>query len=306
MTMRAALSIVLLAGVYAGADVSHAEPAAAASAQPSLVSVMAELGPVLAQQRKVQGFPVLSPAQLAKAERGELVVREQAVAGAEVPRLTMATVMPYPVEAVYLVLGDLKAHADFIPTLDHSVILTQADRGMVREAFQFMGAPYPAQDRGWILRMENNRALYEASGGRYWEMPWTMMGEEYQTFLSGTLAGSGPIPAGLSREDLEDATTPRYGVGAWVLVPLGPNRTYVEYDSFTDPNANTIERGLASALGTKVQAGMFRALEPLADAYTQGKKKTTSVLVDMQGGSSNGLLDHLKQLLSSSPNTAGR
>ena len=299
MSPTRASSLLLAASLTIGSGlVSAQEPV---ETTPDLSSVMAELAPIIAKHTAAIGYPALSSSELARAQRGELVIRETKVSGAPLPRLTMATVMPYPVEAMYLVLGDLTAHADFVPQLDHSVILKNSKAGMVREAFQYMGAPYPAQDRGWINKMENNTGLYAASGGRVWQLPWSMQCEEYKVWLQTAVSTQTlPTIVPVDLDDLQDATVPNFGGGAWTLVPLGQAATYVRYDAFTDPNPNSIEKGFVSALGTKVQTGMFSDLAPLAAAYADGRQRTSDILVDMQGKSSKGLIEALRKLRAAS------
>lgn len=303
-----ALALLLTSAATSPLLAQTAAPAAPAPVthrqQVDLVETLKRLEPTVKAQGLTKDFPRLSDAELRRAQAGELVIREIPT-NTPVPKTTVASVLPYPVEAVYLVLADPSAHVRFIPELDHSVVLAQTQAGMVWEAFQFMTVPYPAQNRGWVTRMEKNKRLYESTQGMYWEISWRMEEDRYQAFVKSALT-NGPeatkLPAALSPDTLEDATTPVFGRGSWVLIPLSDSTTYVEYNSFTDPNANMVERGVSEVLATRIQQGMFKAIAPLAEAYAEGRVRTTNVRVDMQGQSSRALLDQLKAL-STSPTT---
>ena len=113
-------------------------PSSAWAAEPSeeaLLTLMTELRPIAQQHRGLKGFKPLSEAQLRQAARGEVVVQEMALKGSTVPRVTLATVMEMPIEALYLVIGDAEKQTAWIPQLDHSVLLSH---GLTRQNLQMM------------------------------------------------------------------------------------------------------------------------------------------------------------------------
>ena len=85
--------------------------------------------------------------------------------------------------------------------------------------YQHLVLPFPLSDRHWVIRVRNNRPLYEASQGKLCERSWDL---DHRG--TGALAD---LPAELNK-DLDDIIWTPVNDGGWLLVSVG-DATLVAY-----------------------------------------------------------------------------
>jgi len=126
-----------------------------------------------------------------------------------------------PIEQVWQGLVSENEHAGATP-VSVSKVIKGAPYSDGRMLFQYMPLPI-VTDRWWVVTLRHNKQLYDASGGRMWEVHWT--DDSNPSHLAGT------PNAEVAAQGMPVAWTK----GAWLLVRLKDDRTLVEYFAWSDP-----------------------------------------------------------------------
>ena len=90
--------------------------------------------------------------------------------------------------------------------------------------YQHINLPWPIRDRHWVIAVENNVELADASDGRVWERQWQLHDRGRQ--LLGSAYADGTI-VGLTERQLEKSIYLPTNRGSWTVLDLGQNRTLI-------------------------------------------------------------------------------
>lgn len=165
---------------------------------------------------RVSRFDATPPPELwekAVEEPGEIMVSREGKAGHALALVEL------PVERLWKAINDEDHQAGFL--VDESRVVAGTPRGRSRLLLQAMSRL--GVGRFWVDRVEMSRELYEASGGRLWELTWK------DDFQAVDLESS-PI-----REVAAEHRPVEWTRGAWLFVPLGPECTWIDYYVESDP-----------------------------------------------------------------------
>jgi len=184
-----------------------------------------------ARRERAQEIPDIPADAYTRALGGEVVSGIEFVDGAKAGKGWGVMVYDAPVEAVWQAVNDEETYPGRMPLAVSKVVAGQKHRSG-RTLFQYMELPV-VNDRWWMVRVSHNAALYEASGGDYWESTWTAATDP--SLLQGT-----PYA-----EMLVDSVPVEFTTGAWLLVRLPDGRTLGEYWTWSDPGG-ALPAGLAS------------------------------------------------------------
>src|SRR5688500_13286661 len=110
---------------------------------------------------------------------------------------TGAVWLPVPVELAWVAVQD-PAHRPIGRAAAEERLPSEPSR---RRVYLKLALPWPLADRQWVAELTNNRALYDASGGRIWQRRWQ---------LADPSLAPAPDP---------DAVWVEENQGAWTLVP---------------------------------------------------------------------------------------
>ncbi len=103
-----------------------------------------------------------------------------------------------------------------------AVLAQGLDGSKVR--YQHINLPWPIKDRHWVIQVENNVDIAEASDGRIWERQWRLHSRGRQlidsAFTDGTIVG-------VTQRSLDRSVYLPTNRGSWTLFDLGQNRTLV-------------------------------------------------------------------------------
>ncbi len=97
--------------------------------------------------------------------------------------------------------------------------------------YQHYDVPPPFSDRHWVVVIENNPALYEASDGVVWERTWDLDSRNTEALLD--------VPPG-TVENPEEALWTPVNRGGWLLIPA-EGGTIVVYQVSSDIGGNIPE-----------------------------------------------------------------
>ena len=107
-------------------------------------------------------------------------------------------------------------------TFTRAVLAQGQDGSKVR--YQHINLPWPIKDRHWVIQVENNVDIAEASDGRIWERQWRLHSRGRQlidsAFTDGTIVG-------ITQRSLDRSVYLPTNRDSWTLFDLGQNRTLV-------------------------------------------------------------------------------
>jgi len=151
-----------------------------------------------------------------------------------------------PVDALWRALNDDDHHdeGDYLPLLDSRVIEGEA-AAPGRRTFQYFKKA--GIGRWWVNQLDFSSNLYRATDGRFWELSW-------QDVPDGWVDDEPPVEIDSDVPRLPDT------FGAWLLVPLAADCTFVEYTTDGEPG------GVVGALQFLVAKRSLRAtMEGMAE-----------------------------------------
>ena len=90
--------------------------------------------------------------------------------------------------------------------------------------YQHIDLPWPIRDRHWVIRVENNIDIADASSGLVWERRWEL--HAHGKKLIDSAHANGTI-VGLTRRSLDRSVYLPTNRGSWTLVDLGNGTTLV-------------------------------------------------------------------------------
>lgn len=199
--------------------------ASVAQAQcPPPSSILASLDELsLAAASRTQEFDLQPPRSLYKkaaANPDKVFVKNNGRLGQAV------TIVGLPIERLWMAVNDEDHYAQdgYIPVL-HSEVIGGSSRGQERVLFQYFKRA--GVGRWWIDQVEMSEELFVESDAVLWELRWWDLME---TRTEATL------PADLSQRLTDLGLSPiRASRGAWLMIPLDPECTLIEYVTYSDP-----------------------------------------------------------------------
>lgn len=207
--------------------------------------------------REGANAPALEASVYDRATAGETVTGIAFVDGVAAGRAWGVTVMDLDVVSVWMAINDNDGYVGQLANLTASQVIAGPAHGHGRLLFQRMDVPV-VRDRWWVVRESHNGELFRASEGAAWEVSWRSVA---QPSLDGDVAAL--TAGGQSVEWTE---------GAWLLVPLGPDRTLVEYYAWSDPGGS-LPAGPASRFATGAVSSLLSDME----AFARGKRTASRV-----------------------------
>jgi hypothetical protein len=213
--MRLPVVVVLPALALASA-LAAAEPCPGEAAiRERLARLMPERG-----ARTVQ-FGVAPPVELYERAAHEI---DRSVVRREGKTVQGVRITARPIEILWKALNDEPHHAiddgAYVP-VRHSEVVEGTPRGPSRLLFQYFKKA--GIGRWWVSRVEMSPELFRASEGALWELRW-------HDVIDSVDATRPPY----NSVSLDTAPLER-SYGAWLLVPLAPSCTLVEYFNHTEP-----------------------------------------------------------------------
>lgn len=184
----------------------------------------------------------------AAAEPGSVAVAREGKRGFAV------AFVPLPVERLWKAVNDEPHHGGAL--VDTSEVIGGTPRGAERLLLQSMERL--GVGRWWVDRVRMNRTLYEATGGRLWELVW----EDAFDRVSTDEPAVARLEARLRRVE--------WTRGAWLLAPVGEGCTLIDYFVWTDPGglASTFQFVGASTEIRRAVEGLVRlAREHVAEPH---------------------------------------
>ena len=164
--------------------------------------------------------PIRSLYEKAAAKPGKVAVRNAGKLGHAV------LVTDQPIENLWMAVNDEDHYAEdgYIPVL-HSEVIGGTPRGQDRVLFQYFKRA--GVGRWWIDQVVMSEELFAESDAQLWELRWWDL-METRTEQS--------LPADLSKRLTDLGLSPiRASRGAWLMIPLEPECTLIEYVTYSDP-----------------------------------------------------------------------
>lgn len=204
----------------------------------------------LTEAARTRAFGLQPPSSLyekAAAKPGKVAVKNDGKVGQAV------LVSDQPIETLWMAVNDEDHYAEdgYIPVL-HSEVIGGTPRGQDRVLFQYFKRA--GVGRWWIDQVVMSEELFADSDAQLWELRWwdvmeskgkESLHEEHAQSLNDL--GLSPIRA--SR-------------GAWLMIPIKPDCTLIEYVTYSDPGGFL---GLAQSLGaSRVIRDTLEGVEKLA------------------------------------------
>ena len=165
--------------------------------------------------------PEITEAQVEEALSGKIVSGVEVVMNIKAGKGYALAVIDAPIATIWRGITDEDHHAGHL-MVDVSKTVEGTPRRDQHTLFQYLNVPI-FSDRWWVVRQDFNEELYEASGGRVWEVAWTDRQQD-AAFI-----------ASLDPALIENGIPIRWAKGAWFLVDLGGERTLLEYHTWTHP-----------------------------------------------------------------------
>ena len=208
--------LLLLAGSLAALSVCAPRVEAGCPVPARIEAQLAEAG--LERAARTARFSTAPPQKLyrkAGKNVGEVVTSRDGKKGFGV------VVAEVPVEALWKAINDEDAHdeGEYLPT-NRSEVIGGTPRGAARRVFQ-AGARL-GLGRWWITNTMMSGELFEASGGLLWESAW-------EDDMKSVGSDTAPV------ENPPDLSPINFSRGAWLLVPLTEDCTFLEHFSWSDP-----------------------------------------------------------------------
>ena len=164
-----------------------------------------------------------------------------------------AAVVPVSIGLFWAALNDETRHPGYTP-IAYSELLSGRICGSGRHVLQYLPIPMIA-DRWWIGILTSNQKLMTASGGSLRELSW------------GSSVDVAEITTESGKKIIGQAEPIGFSKGAWFLVALDPQSTYLEYYLNTDPGGS-IPSSMAAMFATK---GVREAITAVQRFATEAK-----------------------------------
>ncbi len=165
--------------------------------------------------------PSISLDEIKAAFRGDVVAGIEVVENIKAGKGYALGVFDVPVQAIWRGVCDEDHHAKTLK-VDRSETVEGTPRAHGHTLYQYLDVPV-FSDRWWLVQMSFNSALYEASGGRAWELSW--VDRQKDKALRDRLGAN----------YTDDGVGVAWTKGAWFMVDIGGGRTFVEYHTWSDP-----------------------------------------------------------------------
>lgn len=185
-------------------------PAEAADKAPSgaeLEAAWASVAPALTEHGRVP-VPSLTSDQWAEVSAGKVVRWRQEVVGA-VDGAVGVGWLPHANEHIWVgALDDVHNHL----TEGLTEVWLEGTEPGHKVLYQHYDVPAPFADRHWVVVVEHNPDVFEATDGAVWERAWTL-DERGPSALEDVPSGTVPDP--------DEALWTPVNQGGWTLVPAG-------------------------------------------------------------------------------------
>lgn len=190
--------------------------------------------------------PALPASDRGRAAAGEIVTGLVAMPGSAARLGWGMAVVDVGIDRMFAALAD-DARKPQYSSLEATHQIGGAPCGDRRRVFQYLPMPV-VSDRWWVVDQAVNRDIHAASAGAVRETTWNS--------VQGDLALPPEVQV-LAAKGVRVAFTR----GAWFLVALAPDRTWVEYHAWSDPGgsvpASVASRFAASGIPDAIE-GMVR------------------------------------------------
>ncbi|MEN0063642.1 MAG: hypothetical protein AAGA48_15935 [Myxococcota bacterium] len=201
------------------------------------------------QLRTTKGAPIPGEGDLRKVANGNIVTG--LLSSKEGNRAYGVAIVPLSIGRFWAALNDETRHPGYT-AVEYSELLDGSVCREGRKVLQFLPIPVPfVAGRWWIGLPKPNQRVHSASGGAVREL----------AFSSSTDASLVRSPGG--QKVIRRAQPIGYSRGAWFLVALDENATYVEYYLHSDPGSG-VPTSMAAMFATKGVRNTIQAIQRFA------------------------------------------
>jgi len=168
-------------------------------------------------------LPPLTERQISQLQRGKVVrIREVPEEDDAPQRVVGLIATAHSKEALWLSLRD----RHWTAAAELTEVLLEGESSWPRIWYQHLDAPRPFADRHYVLRIEDNPGLAQATGGACWEHWWTLKDDGPE--VARLALASGRIP-GLDLAKTEGAVYVPVNDGAWLVCEVEGGQTVLGY-----------------------------------------------------------------------------
>jgi hypothetical protein len=204
--------------------------------------------------RVAKDAPKISDDDVRRAAAGTIVVSTRSVEGYNYPKAYGAALIDMSIGRFWAGLNDETRHPGYT-SISYSELLSGSICKSGRHILQFLDTPFPVTDRWWIGILTANATLMRESGGSVRELSWKSSVDPAEvTSASGKLMIAQGEPIASTK-------------GAWFLVAIDDDSTWLEYYSWSDPGSS-IPASIASSLVSK---GVRNNIAAITKFATEGK-----------------------------------
>lgn len=207
----------------------------------------------LLSQHGVHTVPSLSERQLEKLASGQPVVFLHDDGGAESIEHAVYAVDIIEAPRILVWLAMLGGTGERDTRYDRATIERDAIGGSTR--YQYFDLPWPIRDRHWVIRLQKNLRLADATDGRAWQHRWSLVDDVPNTLE--VLAKSGEV-AGLTERRIEQSIVPATNEGALSAIELDEDRTLVVAWFHIDLGGRIPKSLVQSVSGRELRKSMYR------------------------------------------------
>ena len=210
------------------------------------------------QFRHYQDIPRFSDKQLKRIARGEAVIISQDVKGSSLKKSVLGTIIQLDTRMLWYMVNDRNHFELLFPNLRECVIIERSDASVT--TYQYLDLPI-ISDRNYVTTAVTNVRLNQASKGRVLESYWTGDPDPMKKIKKYIKEG---LIQKVSVKDAKKAILIKKNYGAWLLIDLPGDETYLEYYLFNDP-----EGALPAFVINAASKKTLKNLAKLFENYTE-------------------------------------
>lgn len=167
--------------------------------------------------------PALSGKQIQEVLNGGVAKIRERGASVDAPQRALGYILiDHPRPAVWLAALE----PDYIPVKGLTEFMTKTDSIGNSTWYQHIKLPWPVTNRHWLIDLENNTELADATRGKVWEQTWDLNpGREPE---AKRIVGRGLV-SGITVAEAQKSIFTPVNHGAWIAVRLRDDKTMLIY-----------------------------------------------------------------------------
>jgi len=211
---------------------------------------LAEVAP-LRETRLATAAPPITVDEYKAAANGEIPTNLVSVADVAAKKAYGLAVFDVSVGKLWAAINDDVGKVERT-RLSFGEVLAGKPCSTPRTVFQYLPTPIVVSDRWWVSDFAENKAAWDATGGRVRELQWASNGNPKPT-------------TGKAAEWAESGIAVAWTKGAWLLIDIDGSNTLVEYYTWSDPGGN-LPAGPVSSFSSSGVADTVQVMADLAKA----------------------------------------